>query len=486
MGSNLDNLDPALLWKYFASLSAIPRPSKNEERVAAWIRSVCNEHDLAVQTDKVGNLVVTVPASEGLERAQTVILQSHIDMVCEKDLEVSHDFMEDPIQTYVDGDWVRARGTTLGADNGIGVAAALAVATDPTLKHGPLELLFTVDEETGMTGAGGLDTSLLKGKLLINMDTEEDGVLCVGCAGGADNLLTLECARVAPQPVGRVYSLEVAGLRGGHSGVDIHENRGNALKILTRTLISAIESGLYLELVDLIGGKMRNAIPRRAVARLFLDANDEKKFRSLIDTQLASFRTELKGIDEGLTIQFEPCQHEGQVLSREDRNRFLRLLMVVPDGVLAMSPAIPGLVETSNCMSVVELVEEKILIVASSRSSLSPALDSLLGSISAAAALAGAEVETGDRYPGWNPDINSSLLETMRGVFSEVLNQEPTVNAVHAGLECGLLSQKMPKLDMVSFGPQIEGAHSPDEKANIPSVGRFWIILKRALEVLAT
>ena len=485
MGDGLTSLEPGSLWDHFASIAAIPRPSRHEQKIAAWVESVATEHRFRVRSDGIGNLVIDVPASAGHTAAPTVILQAHLDMVCEKNETSDHDFLVDAIRTHVDGDWVMARGTTLGADNGLGVAAALAVATDPSVTHGPLQLLFTLDEETGMTGAAGLDGSLLAGKLLINLDSEEDGVLFVGCAGGADAHLRLDPRR-RPPTVGRTpRRLRVCGLRGGHSGLDIHENRGNALKLLARILTAAIDEGFDFDLVSLAGGSMHNAIPREASATLRLDPDDDDRFRTLLSSRVEEAKLELAGIDDGLEIGWAETPHEDEILVPDDRDRLLGLLMALPHGPLGMSREFPGLVETSSCLAVVKQHQDEFRIVVSGRSSVGPTLRAVVSSIRSIAKLAGVTVEIHDGYPGWRPDMSSNLLAVARRVYARVWGGEPEVTAVHAGLECGLLAERAPGLEMISVGPEIRGAHSPDERVSIPSVGRFWTALKFILADLA-
>jgi len=477
----LAGLEPRSLWGHFSRIASIPRPSKQEERISAWVRAVAGEHGWPVDSDRVGNLVIRVPASPGHEGAETVILQAHLDMVCEKNRDTSHDFTRDPLRLKIDGDWVMATGTTLGADNGIGIAAALATASDPSVVHGPLELLFTVDEETSLTGAHGLDGSMLQGRTLLNLDSEEDGKLFVGCAGGADTYLFLEPARCARTAETHTFRIEVGGLRGGHSGINIHENRGNALKLIGRLLAATVDAGIDLELADLRGGSMTNAIPRESVATLALPDDDLDRFRGVVAGMVEAFRTELRGIDDGLEIRIEPDESPAQVLQRADRDRLLDLLAVLPQGLLGMSTDLPCLVETSNNVAVANGEDGRIRIVTSTRSSVQPTLDAVLASIRAAGNLAVAQVEVHDRYPGWKPDMGSRTLAIVRDVYREVWEHEPEVTAIHAGLECGLLGERVPGLDMISLGPQIEGAHSPDERVQISSVARFWTALVRVL-----
>jgi dipeptidase D len=430
-------------------------------------------------------LVLRVPATPGRESAPPLILQTHLDMVCEKNRDVAHDFERDPIRPRVTGEWVTASGTTLGADNGIGVAAALAAATDPAVKHGPLELLFTLDEETGLTGAKELDPKILAGRMLLNLDSEEDGVIFVGCAGGEDTLIDVKPAFRSAAFRGSALRLEVSGLRGGHSGLNIVENRGNALKLVARVLSALVEEGVPFDLATIHGGSKHNAIPREAEAIVVPDPNATARLRAVTEKALAGFRIELHKIDDGLQLTWSPCPDPARVLAIADRDRLLQLLIALPHGVLAMSQDIAGLVETSSNLAVVKENEGAIRIVTSSRSSIAPSLAYVLAQVRAAATLAGASVTLKDGYPGWKPNMESRALAVVREVYRKQWSREPHVTAIHAGLECGLLGEKIPGLDMVSFGPQIEGAHSPDERVNVLSVGRFWQALTEVLDRLS-
>jgi dipeptidase D len=485
MSHDVAALEPRSVWGHFADILKIPRPSKHEEKMIEHVRSVATEHGFEVRSDAIGNLVVVVPATKGHENAPVVILQGHLDMVCEKNKGTEHDFMNDPIRPRIEDEWLYATGTTLGADNGIGVSAALAAATDPSVTHGPLELLFTLDEETGLTGAQQLDGAMLEGRTLLNLDAEEDGVLYVGCAGGADTHLFVTPGRTAPTAGSTPLALEIKGLRGGHSGLNINENRGNALKLLSRILAAAAGEGVSYQLASLVGGSMHNAIPREAAAVIHVPRDHEDKLRGVVACQLEGFKTEVEGVDEGLEVVLGAADPAAEVYEDADRDRLVRLLMALPHGVLAMSAAVPGLVETSNNLAAVSETDGKIKIVTSSRSSIGSAIGGVLGSIRAAGELAGAEVETHDGYPGWKPNIASPVLGVAREVYEKEWGRDPEITAIHAGLECGLLGEKVDGLDMVSFGPQIEGPHSPDERINIPSVGRFWNALRGVLEKLA-
>jgi dipeptidase D len=485
MSDALTKLSPRSVWGHFAALAAIPRPSGHEERAVAFVTEVGASIGVQPVKDARGNVVLRIPATPGREKAQTVILQTHLDMVCEKNRDVTHDFDRDPILPRVEGEWVTATGTTLGADNGIGVAAALAAATDGEVKHGPLELLFTLDEETGLTGAMKLDPKILTGRMLLNLDSEEDGVIFVGCAGGEDTLIDVKPAFRSAAFRGSALRLDVSGLRGGHSGLNIVENRGNALKLAARVLAAAIEDGVSFDLASITGGSKHNAIPREAEVIVVPDPNAVEKLKAVTEQALAAFRVELAKIDDGLRISWSPCPDPLRVLAISDRDRLVQLLLALPHGVLAMSQDIPGLVETSSNLAVVKEDDGKIRVVTSSRSSVAPSLAYVLSQVRAVASLAGGRITLKDGYPGWKPNMDSKALAAVRQVYREQWGKEPHVTAIHAGLECGLLGEKLPGLDMVSFGPQIEGAHSPDERVNVPSVARFWGALRTVLDRLS-
>ncbi len=488
MSSPLEGLEPRYVWQHFDEIRQIPRPSKHEEKIAAHIVEWAQSKGYDVQRDQAGNVVVKVPATPGHETAAPIILQGHIDMVCEKNADVDHDFMADPINIKVDGDWVHAVGTTLGADNGIGVATAMAIADDPDTVHGPLELLFTIDEETGLTGAMQLDGSMLSGRTMLNLDTEEDGAVYIGCAGGADSIAELPVSR-RKALVGSVpLRVEINGLRGGHSGVDILENRANAIKLLTRVLLAAMAEDLELDVVTMAGGSKHNAIPREAHAIIRLPKASADAFRRVVSNQKAGFIEEFGAIDPNLNIDVTEVDDDdpyANPLNIPSRDHLLHTLNGIPYGVLAMSREVPGLVETSNNLAVVATNETSVTIVTSHRSSVMPALFSVQEQVRSICVLAGASVEVHDAYPGWKPNPNSAIVKKTVDVYKQLFGQTPELKAIHAGLECGLLLEKVPGMDVVSIGPEIQNAHSPDEKVQISSVQRFYTHLKEVLKQLA-
>ncbi len=500
-------LEPRSVWEQFDALRKIPRPSKQEERARAHVRALFEARGFEIRQDLTGNMVVRVPATKGRERAAVTIIQGHLDMVTEKNSETVFDWDRDPIDVWIDGDWVRARGTTLGADNGIGVAAAIASALDPSVVHGPLELLFTVDEETGLTGAMGLDPALLTGKRLINLDSEEEGILYIGCAGGCNSRIALRCETAAPPAGAAGARVAVAGLAGGHSGAEIHENRGNAIKVLARVLGRAagapVERGgaagadLGIEIASLEGGNKHNAIPREAAAVVAAPGGAAlEALRVLAAAERERALAEFATSDPNLRVTVEDAPAPARVFARRDRDCLIALLAAIPSGVLAMSRDIKGLVETSNNLATVRTEAGAgggsgvsggavVEVLTSSRSSVAPALRATLDMVAAVARLAGASVVESDGYPGWQPNTKSALLATCKRVYEGTTGAEPAVAAIHAGLETGLIGVKVPGMDMISYGPDIRGPHSPDERVKIPSVARFWEYHKAVLRALA-
>lgn len=483
--SPLSDLEPRHLWRHFDALRQIPRPSKKEERVAAHVRAWAEERSFEVRADDAGNLVVRVPASAGREEAPRVVLQAHLDMVCEKNADVEHDFDTDPIEIEVDGDIVRAKGTTLGADNGIGAAAAMAMADDPEVVHGPLDLLFTLDEETGLNGASALDGSIVEGRLLLNLDTEEDAAFYIGCAGASGIEARLPLDREAARGGVGAARLAVRGLRGGHSGLEIGENRGNAIQILVNLLLRAERDGIDVALIDLEGGGKRNAIPRECFADLLL--RDFDAFEEHLDFARHALTEQYGKIEPGLTVELTSGGvKRATPLTSESRDRLLRAIAATPSGILAMSNEVPGLVETSNNLASVVTSEGAADLLCSFRSSVNPALADTMLALGSLYRLAGAEVREQTGYPGWAPNPESDLVRRAVAVHERVFGEPPAIKAVHAGLECGILIQKLPGLDAVSLGPTIRGAHSPDEHTQISSVARFDHLLREILAELAT
>jgi len=485
MSSPLDRLEPSYVWKHFDQLRQIPRPSGKEEKVMAHIKKWAAERKYAVREDKVGNVCVVVPATPGHEKARTVIIQGHVDMVAEKDKATSFDFDKDPIEVRIDGDWLVAEHTTLGADNGLGIAAALASADDPTVVHGPLELLCTVDEETALTGATQLDPKIVEGRTLLNLDSEEDGSLFVGCAGGCTSLINLPATR-APMPADHVaLRVEVAGLKGGHSGLAIHENRGNSIKILARTLHEWLAK-VDVRVDTIEGGNKHNAIPREASAVVTIPKSFLEEARVLAATLQKKALTELATIDPGLTITVtEAKDAPAKPADQDSSRRLIAMLIALPHGVLAMSRDIPGLTETSTNLAIIKTADAGFEVIKSTRSSVEAALRFGLDQVKAVVLLAGGKLTESGGYPGWQPNMASPLLAACKTVFRELRGKDPHVTAIHAGLECGIIGEKVGGADMISFGPDLAGVHAPGEKVNIPSVARFWEFHKAVLKSLA-
>lgn len=480
----LDRLQPSAVWQVFEAMSDVPRGSGNEAAVMDMIKAWADARDLVWKEDAVGNLLVTIPAKPGLEKAAPVLVQGHVDMVCEKNSATKHDFEKDPIKLVVDGDWVTADGTTLGADNGIGCAMGLALADVDDVKHGPVEVLLTVDEERGLTGAAGVQAGFFDARRMINLDSEEDDAVFVGCAGGRDTVFVMQNrgTRAPKESVGR--KVTIGGLLGGHSGLDIHRGRGNAIKILTRALLAAAAE-MEVRLVAFDGGSMRNAIPREAVAKVVVPKAKARRFKQLVDACCARIRDEeLIGSDEGFAWKVTSVQAP-RCLSLGGSTRTLALLAAIPDGVTAMSTDIEGLVESSTNLGVVKTEGGKVRAVCCSRSSIMAALDGLVVQHAQLGALAGAKVEQPEGYPGWKPNMASSLLDVVKKRYAATFGAEPHLLAIHAGLECGLLTEKYPDLDIVSFGPNITGAHSPDERVQISSVQKIWKLFAATMEELA-
>jgi dipeptidase D len=477
-------LEPRSLWSRFDEILRIPRASKDEARIRDHVIAVAETNGLAHQVDPTGNLVVRKPGTAGHEQAPVTVIQAHLDMVQEKNSDVDHDFDKDPIRPVRDGDYVKASGTTLGSDNGIGIASMLALMDAKDVAHGPLELLFTVDEETGLTGAAGLADDMLEGRRLINVDSEEDGVLTIGCAGGADSHVLLPLAST-PAPAGAgAVELRMSGLKGGHSGIDIHRQRGNAVKLLARCLFAA-SPGRSFHMATLQGGNAHNAIPREATGTLVLAGSEAKPVKQALLGEFEAIRAEYRSAEPGIELSIAESKTPRQVWDTGTTAKVVHLLHGLPHGVESMSYEIPGLVETSTNLAVVGEVDGKLKIWMSSRSSVASALESLRGRIRSTASLAGAEVVEDEGYPGWKPDVQSKLLDVVKLVHEEVTGKAPEVGAVHAGLECGIIGEKYAGMDMISFGPQIEFPHSPDERVKVGTVKTFYDLLTHTLERLA-
>ncbi|MGN0037283.1 MAG: aminoacyl-histidine dipeptidase [Bacteroidaceae bacterium] len=477
------DLKPAAVFHYFNEICQVPRPSKREEKIVAYLKAFGEKNGLQTLCDEAGNVLIRKPATPGKERLQTVVLQSHVDMVCEKNKDVEHDFLTDPIQTYVDGEWLRARGTTLGADNGIGMAAALAILAANDIEHGPLECLFTVDEETGLTGAFALKEGFMRGSILLNLDSEDEGEMFIGCAGGIDSVAEFAYTSESIPEGYYFFQVGVKGLVGGHSGDDINKNRANANKLLARFLCRlARQTDLRLCRID--GGNLRNAIPREASALCAVPMTQKEQVRILLNVLTAEVENEYAVSEPNLAWTLESESQCEAAIDRDTTGRLLKALLAVHHGVFAMSQDIPGLVETSSNLASIKMDEQAhvIRIATSQRSSILSARDHMADVIAATFEMAGATVTRGEGYPGWKPNPSSAILQVVVDAYRRLFGEEPKVKAIHAGLECGLFLEKYPSLDMVSFGPTLRGVHSPDERMLIPTVDKFW---RHLLEVLA-
>jgi dipeptidase D len=448
----------------------------------AFVISVAERSGLEHHVDATGNVVVRKPGTRGKEKAPATVLQSHLDMVNEKDSDKEFDFTKDAIMPVMEGDYLTADGTTLGSDNGIGVATMLAIMEADDLVHGPLELVFTIDEETGLTGAGGLDASMLSGKVLLNLDSEEEGTLTVGCAGGADTDLTLALDTAAAPSGTKAHKVRLFGLNGGHSGVDIHLQRGNAVQLLARMLRASGQPGF---LADIEGGNKHNAIPREAWATVVIPEGEAGDFFSRLDVAFAHVKDEFSVPEPGMRMSVDDAEMPTKVWTTDAGARALEFIVALPHGVTSMSYDIAGLVETSTNLAAVKRVDGSLKVLMSSRSSIASGLDWIRNKIESVANLAGAEVEHHDGYPGWKPNLDSKLLGIVRAVHERVLGSEPTVEAIHAGLECGIIGEMIPGMDMISIGPQIEFPHSPSERVQVQSVARFYELVTETLKELA-
>jgi len=477
----MKHLEPHLLWNYFHEITQIPRPSKKEERILAYLKQIAAEHQLPVEQDAAGNLVIRKAATPGYENHPAVILQSHVDMVCEKNADTEFNFDTDPIQAYIDGDWMKARGTTLGADNGIGVAMALSVLTAPGLQHPAIECLFTVDEETGLTGAFALEKGLLKGEVLINLDSEDDGEVFIGCAGGIGTKAFYDYSTEATPQGLFSFKIEVSGLKGGHSGGDIHLGLANALKLLSGYL-GILKEKMTVRLAQIQGGNLHNAIPREAGAVVAVPYSEKETISVLLNVFLADAEAQFKDKEPNLKMSVNSVEAPATLIDKDTTDRLIDALNACPHGVIAMSNDMPGLVETSTNLASVKMTGERIAVVTSQRSMGEPGKKEIAAQVYAVFKASGALTEQTDGYPGWKPNLDSRILTITRAAYKTLFGQDPAIKAIHAGLECGLFLEKYPHLDMVSVGPQMYGVHSPDERLSIASTQKSWAWLVEILK----
>ena len=483
MNTTIRQLSPVAIWSNFTDLNAVPRPSKKEERVITFIKDFGVGLNLETIEDEVGNVIIKKPATPGMEHRKAVVLQSHLDMVHQKNADTDFDFLTQGIQMYIDGDWVKAKGTTLGADNGLGVATVMAVLQSADLPHPALEALFTIDEETGMTGAMGLQPGLLKGDILLNLDTEEDDEIGVGCAGGIDVTATRSYSEEPTPQTAVAFDLSVEGLQGGHSGMDIHKGFGNANKLLSRLLCDNVDRfGLRVARID--GGSLRNAIPRESSAVVVVDVIHKDAYESATEHIISAIEKEFETIEPELRISLNPTDLPEAVMELDIQQPLLKALRAAHNGVYRMNPDIDDLVETSNNVARVLVENGQIHVGCLTRSSIDSSKMDLAQTLKATFELAGCTVEFSGDYPGWTPNMKASILKVLKDLYVQLNGVEPHVAACHAGLECGILGTHYPNMEMISFGPNIKGAHSPDERAQISSVQKFWVFLKAILAAI--
>ena len=481
MSKEILNLEPKEVWKYFYDLTQVPRPSKHEDKIQEFMVNFGKSLGLETIKDEVGNVIIRKPATPGMEDRKGIILQGHLDMVPQKNSDTNHDFKNDPIDAYVDGDWVTARGTTLGADNGMGVAAAMAILASDNIPHGPIEALFTSDEETGMTGAFGLKPGILQGDILLNLDSEDEGELYIGCAGGIDATTTFDYKEEDVPAGSAAFKLAVTGLKGGHSGLDIILYRGNSNKLLFRFIKHAIEE-FGMRIADIKGGSLRNAIPRESFATVTIPADKKDKFAECVAKYEQIFKDELHMKEPDLSFKVEAADMPAKVMDTDTALKVTDFVYAAPNGVMRMSDAMENMVETSTNLAIVQTKNGKVTIAALMRSFVETAKDDLANMFTSLARLAGADIELAGAYPGWKPNPDSLILKEMQDVYQNKFGKIPEIKAIHAGLECGLLGSVYPNWDMISFGPTIRFPHSPDEKVNIASVQKFWDFLLETLK----
>lgn len=486
MNEMINQLKPERLWYYFGEVLKIPRPSKKEEKIIDYLLKFGREYNLETLKDEIGNIVIRKPATAGFENAPWVCLQGHVDMVCEKDPEIIHDFDHDPIETFIEDGWLKAKGTTLGADNGIAIATMLALLETNDIAHGPLECLFTIDEETGLTGAFGLDPTLLNSRILLNLDSEDDGEFFIGCAGGKDTVIELPYKK-EPIPAGyKTLRVKVSGLQGGHSGDDIHRNRGNANKILNRFLWEA-DKKYGIRLASFDGGNLRNAIARDAIAVFIIPDGYEKSVMFDIQHFQDAIRFEFRVWEPDLKIEIEQYEKPDFIFDKATQDHLLNSLYACPHGVMAWSQDIPNFVETSTNLASVKLQNGTIRIATSQRSSIESAKEDVCQMVASVfSMIPGVQIEHSDGYPGWAPNPNSKVLDLCVKSYEDLFGQKPVVRAIHAGLECGLIGDKYPGMDMISYGPTMRGVHSPTERLEISTVEKFWVLTLDLLKKIAT
>ncbi len=485
MSNEISKLQPIALWENFYALTQIPRPSKKEQQAAKYVEEFGKKLGLETLVDKTGNVVIKKPATPGMEDRKTVVLQGHVDMVPQKNSDKQHDFEKDPIETYIEDGWVKANGTTLGADNGIGVAAAMGILQSTDIPHSPIEALFTIDEETGMTGAFGLESGMLGGDILINMDSEDEGELYVGCAGGTNANMEFSYNEVATVDNTVAFKISLTGLKGGHSGMDIILGRGNANKLMFR-LLKEIIAAYGVRLASINGGSLRNAIPREAFAVVTVPANNVLEFTETIEEFSSIYKSELAVKEPDLLLVAEKCDMPAKLMDEIAQDDLVNAIQACPNGVIRMSDSMPGLVETSLNLAIVKSEGGKTKVLCLIRSSVDTAKEDVESTLESLFRLAGAKVEFTGQYPGWKPNPDSEILQIMKDVYNNKFGKVPEIRGIHAGLECGILGAVYPNWDMISFGPTIRFPHSPDEKVNIETVEKFWKLLVETLNNIPT
>jgi dipeptidase D len=480
MSNILSGLKPSALWKNFEAICAIPRPSKNEEKIQAFAKKFGEDLGLETIVDEIGNVIIKKPATPGMEDRLTVIMQSHLDMVPQKNSDIDHDFDKDPIQPYIEAGWVKAKGTTLGSDNGIGAAAAMAVLESKDIPHGPIEVLLTTDEETGMTGANGLKPGLLDGDILLNLDSEDEGELYIGCAGGVNTNVIFDYQEENIPIDSTAFKIKIAGLRGGHSGLDINYGRGNACKIINKLMLGADKFGLRLAEID--AGSLRNAIPREAFATVVIPDSNIMEFNNYVYQFTDSEKEVLKETDQGLNIDIEKTEMPAALIDAKTQKNLFEAIEKSPNGVVAMNKNMPNVVETSTNLAIIKSGDGKIEVASLQRSAVDNDRDKVAQDFYDVFKNVGANPEFSGRYPGWKPNVESLILSEMKDIYNKKFGKVPEIKIIHAGLECGILGAVYTNWDMISFGPTIRNPHSPDEMVDIETVEKFWIFLIETLK----